>query len=89
MGKKSELDKAYKQLTKEKFGEMLSNLHDLHCAIAHMAFVCKEEKNKGSLQIPLTPHPEKSFKFQVYQHKVTKEKILSVEVIDAQTNSTH
>lgn len=89
MAKKSELDKLYKQLTKEKFEQMLNNLHSLNCALAHLAYVCHEEKQKGSLQIPLLSHPEKSFKFQIYQHKVTKEEILSVEVLDAQTNSTH
>lgn len=84
-----EIDSLYKNLTKEKFAAVMQNLHILNCALGHLAYVCEKEKDKGVLQIPIVEHPDAVFIFQLMENKLTKERILCVEVEDAKKNSSH
>jgi hypothetical protein len=81
----SEHEKIYKSLTLKKFCDFMDGYESLNCALAHLAYVCKTEKDKGSLQIPLIKHSDCKFSFQIMQNKLTKERILVVEPIDVET----
>lgn len=87
--KTDEFEQMYKSLTRKKFRDLMMNMKMLNCALSHLTFECHRLKKDGSLQIPLVNHPEKIFKFQVFQHKITKEEILSVEIYDAETLGSH
>ena len=85
MGKtkeQKEVEKLYKSLTLQKFIDVMESYNHLNCALAHLAYVCQKEKEKGSLQIPLIKHSDCRFKFQIMQNKLTKEQILVVEPVD-------
>ena len=85
--KVSEFDKLYKSLTLKKFIDLMESYGSMNCALAHLAYVCRKDKGKGNLQIPLEKHADCSFKFSIMQHKITKEKILVVEPIDVKSST--
>lgn len=89
MRNKSEIDDLYKTLTKDKFKKLLANLEKCNIALSHLAFCCQSIKAKGAMQIPLERHPEKSFAFSVMKHKVTKEEIMVIEVLDKKATTPH
>lgn len=84
-----EIDKLYKNLTYDKFENIITNMNNLHCALSHIALTIKSasEEGEGFLQVPLIKHPEKAFKFSIMKNKETGLEILVVEPIDAASNS--